>query len=223
MVFTTRGSVAAERSAGANTAARSSRRTPSWMWAAAGLAPVALLVAALLGSSRQVVAYSAVHNTISMLSARGATDRWIMTAGLAVLGACYTVIAIGLVGANALGRWLLALGGVATMLVAASPQPSAGHVPAAGTAFVALALWPILSGLPNRVVSASVTILLVVLLVWFGVELGGSWIGLTERFLAGAQALWPLMLLLLLPHYISGDDRSSNIEAPANLPSARPS
>ena len=223
MVFTTRGSTAAEHSAGAEAAAGSYRRTPPWMWAAAGLAPVALLVAALLGSSRQVVAYSAVHNTISMLAARAATDRWIMTAGLAIVGACYTVIAIGLIGATALSRWLLGIGGVATMLVAASPQPSADHVPAAGTAFVALALWPILSGLPNRVVSASVTVLLVVLLVWFGVELDGSWIGLTERFLAGAQALWPLIMLLLLPHHISGGGRSSNVEAPANLPSARPS
>ena len=209
MVFISRGSTAAERSTGADIAARSYRRTPPWMWAAAGLAPVALLVAALLGSARQVVAYSAVHNTISMLAARAATDRWIMTAGLAVLGACYTVIAIGLVGANALGRWLLALGGVATMLVAASPQPSEAHVPAAGTAFVALALWPILSGLPNRVVSASVTVLLVVLLVWFGFELDGSWIGLTERFLAGAQALWPLVLLLLLRRSKSRGNRKA--------------
>ena len=169
---------------------------------------MALLLAALVGAARQLVAYSAVHNTISMLAERGATDPWIMTAGLAIVGACYIVIAVGLARAPALSRWMLALGGAATMVVAALPQPAVGHVPAAGTAFVALALWPVASGLPNRMVATGATVVLVVLLVWFGVELGGSWIGLTERLLAGAQALWPLILLFTLPQHGLDRDRS---------------
>jgi hypothetical protein len=39
---------------------------------------------------------------------------------------------------------------------------------------------------------------LLVLLVWFGVELigGGRQVGLAERVLAGAQAVWPLAVVL---------------------------
>ncbi len=84
------------------------------------------------------------------------------------------------------------------MLVAASPQPHPLHAPAAGIAFVALASWPAISLLPSRPIAWGVTALLIVLLCWFGLQLGGGWLGLTERILAGAEALWPLALAITL-------------------------
>ena len=47
-------------------------------------------------------------------------------------------------------------------------------------------------------VSAGATGVLLGLLVWFGAELigGGRQVGLAERVLAGAQALWPLAVVL---------------------------
>ncbi|MGI8415528.1 MAG: DUF998 domain-containing protein, partial [Nakamurella sp.] len=152
----------------------------------------------VIGASRQPAGYSSVRDTISALAERGATDRWIMTAGLAIVGVCYILTAIGITDAPVLARWLLALGGAATIVVSALPQPSPGHVPAAGIAFVALASWPAVSLLPCRPMAFGVTALLVVLLCWFGLQLSGSWLGLTERLLAGAEALWPLVLVLIL-------------------------
>ncbi|MGD0375465.1 MAG: hypothetical protein ABSB01_12885 [Streptosporangiaceae bacterium] len=47
-------------------------------------------------------------------------------------------------------------------------------------------------------VSASAAGVLLGLLVWFGAELiaGGRQVGLAERVLAGAQAVWPLAVVL---------------------------
>ena len=55
----------------------------------AGVAPVALIGGWSLAASRQPASYHAVEETISALAAHGATDRWIMTAGLALLGLCH--------------------------------------------------------------------------------------------------------------------------------------
>jgi hypothetical protein len=93
----------------------------------------------------------------------------------------------------------LALGGVATIVVAASPQPAAPHVPAAAVSFVALALWPAFSALPDRRTGLVATAVMLVLLAWLGVELrGGDHLGLSERLLAGSQSLWPLFVVLVI-------------------------
>jgi hypothetical protein len=94
---------------------------------------------------------------------------------------------------------LLALGGAATVAVAALPQPAVGHVPVAAVAFVALALWPAASQIPSRRLAAVATLVLLVLLAGLGVGLRhGDILGLTERLLAGAEALWPLVAVLSL-------------------------
>jgi len=170
----------------------------SWAFASAVLAPVALVTGDIVAASRQPSGYSSVRNSISALAENGASDRWIMTAALAVVGACYVVTAIGLGESNPAGRWLFALGGVATVVVAALPQPHAGHVPAAGIAFVALAIWPAFSGLPTPLTGVAGTVLLLALLGWFGWQLGGQWLGLTERFLARSESLWPLLVVIAL-------------------------
>jgi hypothetical protein len=71
---------------------------------------------------------------------------------------------------------------------------------------MALAAWPLAAwkrgpvvpaGLRPGVCAAAAGVLLG-LLVWFGAELmgGGRQVGLAERLLAGAQAVWPLGVVL---------------------------
>lgn len=185
------------------------RAVPGWALGSAALAPVALIGGWTLAAGRQPGHFSAVHQTISALAAHGATDRWIMTAGLAVLGACHVVTALGLGPARPAGRWLLATGGLATAVVAAAPQPEHGsaplHLAAAGVGFVALSLWPAFAAgaagpfVLRRRWGIAVTAVLLALLGWLAVEIGGEdLLGLSERLLAGAQALWPLAVVLTL-------------------------
>lgn len=160
------------------------------------LAPVALIGGWTAAASRQPASYDATRDTISALAAHGAADRWVMTAGLAALGGCHLVTAIGLEEARPAGRVLLALGGVAATLAAVFAQPSAAHFPVATASFVLLAVWPAASGLPDRTHGWAATAGLSLLLGWFAVELGGDRVGLSERVVAGAQALWPLVAVL---------------------------
>jgi len=170
------------------------------------LAPIALIGGWSLAASRQPAGYDPVRDTISALAARGAVDRWIMTVALAVLGCCHVVTPSGLRPARPAGRIVLALGGLATLGVAAFPLPvhgtSAAHAAFAFLAFVCLSTWPAPASardagpaLTARV-SRLATVILLALLVLFGLTLDSSAEGLTERVLAGAQALWPAVVVL---------------------------
>lgn len=158
----------------------------------AALAPLALIGGWTWAAARQPATYDATRDTISALAAIGADDRWIMTTGLVVLGGAHVATAVGLTEARPAGRVVLAVGGVTAVLVAVFAQPSAGHFPVATTSFVALTVWPALSGLPTPRVAWAASGVLTVALVWFGLELDGPRVGLAERVVAGAQALWPL-------------------------------
>ncbi|MGH8376789.1 MAG: DUF998 domain-containing protein [Pseudomonas sp.] len=170
-------------------------------------APVLLIGGWRLAAARQPGGFDSASQTISALAARGATDRWIMTTALAGVGVCYVVTAAGLRPVAVPGRLLLAAGGLATIWVAASPQPVTGdstaHAAAAVTAFFALSVWPALAARrcakPGPGVLLSAAVGLLGLLGWFGIEYfsKGARIGLSERVLAGAQALWPLAAVLL--------------------------
>ena len=170
----------------------------SWRVAAAATAPVALIGGGEWAAAVQPDGYSRARDSISALAAQGASDRWIMTTALSLVGISYLLTAIGLTGARTSGRWLLALGGAATVLVAASPQPHPLHVPAAGIAFVALALWPVASRLPTGWTAAAVSAVTVVLLIWFAMQLGGPWLGTTERAVAWTEACWPVVCVLVI-------------------------
>jgi len=150
--------------------------------------------------------YDPVRDTISALAAHGATDRWLMTAALAGLGGCHAVTAAGLGPARRAGRVVLGCGGVATVLVAAFPQPAHGnstaHTAAASAAFIALAAWPALAWhrriwapLLTRTTANTAAMVMLGLVVWFASELHGGQRGLAERAAAGAQALWPLAVV----------------------------
>jgi hypothetical membrane protein len=162
------------------------------------LAPVALIGGWTLAATRQPEAYDATRDTISALAAVGAEDRWVMTTGFLVLGGCHVVTALGLSEAHRWGRLVLGAGGVAVVGVAVAAEPSTAHVPVATASFVALSLWPGLSGLPGRRTGWVATAVLGGLLAWFSLELGGPRSGLAERVVAGAQVLWPLAVVLTL-------------------------
>jgi hypothetical membrane protein len=169
------------------------RSVPWWAVASSTVAPLAMIGGWSLAAALQPPGYSSTRQTISALAAHGAHDRWVMTAGLAIVGLCHVTTAIGLRRARVVGRLLLALGGLATAAVAALPQPAAGHPVAAGVAFVALSCWPVAA---HTNWSAATVVSLGLLAVFF-LELrsGGGQLGTWERLLAGGQSLWPAVLI----------------------------
>ncbi|MGV1037397.1 MAG: DUF998 domain-containing protein [Candidatus Nanopelagicales bacterium] len=120
----------------------------------ATLAPVLLIGGWTLAAQLQPAGFDSATDTISALAGLGATDRWVMTTALLGLGACHVTTASGLPAAAPAGRVLLAIGGIATMAVAALPLPavgsSAAHTTAAGIAFVALSAWPLVAWRRSR-------------------------------------------------------------------------
>lgn len=184
------------------------RSVPWWAKVSATAAPVLLIGGWTVAAARQPGGFDQVAQTISALAARGATDRWVMTAALGGVGVSHVVTALGLRDAAFPGRVVLGCGGVATVGVAAFPLPESGgsvaHTVAAGVAFVSLAAWPAVAGRPGtaapaglrRPVARTAAAVLLGLLGWFAVELDGPRIGLAERVAAGAQALWPLAVVL---------------------------
>ena len=185
-----------------------------------------------MAAARQPAAYSPVRDTISALAGLAAADRWVMTTGLAGLGICHVVTALGLRpapgparaeraqsgSAHPGGRSLLAAGGVATVAVAALPLPVTGTSPAhrwaAGVALTALAVWPALAWRRRPVawvlraaVSVAAAVAMLGLLGWFAVELSadGPRVGLTERFIAGAEAIWPLVVVVAVARSRRGE------------------
>ncbi|MGI8814847.1 MAG: DUF998 domain-containing protein [Pseudonocardia sp.] len=172
-------------------------------------APVLLIVGWTVAAAHQRGGFDPAVQTISALAALDADQRWIMTAALAGVGLCHLTSAIGLRMAAPAGRAVLAAGGVATVLVATFPLPAdhgsaPAHAVVAGAAFGALAAWPALSWrqeAPTRALRLPAALAaatgLLGLVGWFAAELsGGDRVGLAERVAAGAQALWPLVVVL---------------------------
>ena len=178
---------------------------PWWGLLSSAAAPVLLIGGWTAAAARQRGGFDSVERTISDLAALGADDRWLMTGALAGLGVCHLTTAAALRDAAPAGRAVLAAGGVATVLVAAFPLPadesgSTAHTLVAGTAFLALAVWPALAGrrdapaLLRPAPSAGAAATLLGLVAWFGIELSADQggVGLAERVTAGAQAIWPV-------------------------------
>ena len=191
------------------------RRVPRWGLVSSAAAPLLLIGGWTVAAAVQPVPFDVVIRTISDLAARDAAHRWLMTIALVGVGVCHLVTSCALGCAAVVGRLVLAFGGLATILVAAFPLPggngsSSAHTVAAAVAFVSLALWPafawVRSPEPGRTVgvllgptaSFAAAGVLLLLLAWFFVEQlsGGPAVGLSERVAAGAQALWPLAVVL---------------------------
>ncbi len=187
---------------------------PWWARVSASLAPVLLIGGWTLAASRQPGGFDSGVRTISELAALDATDRWVMTAGIAGTGVCHLVTALGLRPAARPGRLLLAAGGVASVLVAVFPLPAGGggssaHSVVAFGAFVLLTVWAPYAGvrddaapwgLRRRVaLGAGVGLGALTLGFFASVALGATEVGLTERLAAGAQALWPAIVVASIP------------------------
>lgn len=196
------------------------RVVPTWAVAAAAAAPVLLVTGWTVAGARQPSGYDPVRDTISELAGPDAADPWIMTGALVLFGSCYLAIAAVLHAAGLPSRFLLAVGGMATIALVAFPRPSVGgslgHGTVATVAVLALALWPAGTALwlPRgpvvghlaplappwafrRAVGLSATGLLLGLVGWFALEVNvGSRTGLAERVTALAVALWPLLAVL---------------------------
>jgi hypothetical protein len=203
----------------------SSPGAPWWALISAGAAPVLLAGGWTIAARKQPVGYSSIRDTISSLAAQGAGDRWIMTSALAGIGFSYAVSAAGLPVAPMTGRIALAVGGIGTVLVAAFPQPASGnsvaHTVAAAVAFVALGAWPVLAIhrdseniFLHRGPSVVATVASFGLLLWFVLEVHGSYRGAAERSAALVEALWPLAVVVAARRTYGLGARSLNV-APA--------
>jgi len=190
------------------------RRVPWWALVSSFAAPVLLIGGWTLAAAVQPLPFDPVVRTISALAAQDTPHRWLMTAALVGVGLSHLVTALGLAPAATPGRLVHGLGGVATLLVAAFPLPPGGgsssaHTAAATVSFVSLAIWPAFAwtrpqpgqtatGILGPQVSAAATAALLLTLAWFFAELlmGGPRVGLAERVAAGAQAAWPLLVVV---------------------------
>ena len=186
------------------------REVPWWGVVSAAVAPVLLACGWTVAAGLQPGSFDAVSRTISALAAQGATDRWVMTLVLLGVGTCDVLTGLALRPAASAGRLILIAGGVAGLLVAASPEPAQGgslpHGIWATFGFVALTAWPVAAakrepsapyGL-RPAVSAGAAGVTLILLGWFVAELiaGLGQVGLAERILTESQALWPLAVVL---------------------------
>jgi hypothetical protein len=140
-----------------------------------------------------------------------------MTGTLFLVGGCYLVTAAGLAGVRVPARTLLAVSGLSTIGIAASPEPASDPTPQhlAWTVLgaVTIAVWPALAArrLPPRPLilsgygSAAVTVVFAALLGWLFIEAhGGGDLGLAERLTTSAQACWPFVVAIALRRGTSG-------------------
>ena len=126
-----------------------------WSRVSSVLAPVLLIGGWALAASLQPGGFDPRVATISDLAALDATDRWVMTVGIAGTGVCHLVTASGLRSAALRGRVLLGIGGAASLLVAVFPLPAGGgtssaHRAAAFVAFLLLTVWAPYAGSLTR-------------------------------------------------------------------------
>jgi hypothetical membrane protein len=176
----------------------------------AGLSPALLTIAWLIGDAVQPISYSPVRQTVSVLAGGGATDRWIVTGAVYMLGVCQFGTAAGL-GLSRLARVGLVVSGLAAIGIAASPQPQSGsttqHLVFTSIGAVAITVWPALAAqrrapasiLVSARVSAVVSLGFLTLLAWTVVETqGGGSLGLAERVSSAIQIGWPLAVAVSL-------------------------
>lgn len=186
------------------------RRPPVWALVSSFSAMVFLVGGELVGAAVQPPGYDAIQQTISALARHGAEHRWIMTVGLAGLGAAHITTACGLTALRPGSRAVLATGGMATLGVAVFAQPpqgsSAVHIALATVGFVTLAVWPATAATrdpkapgavrPGPAVAAAAVS--VALLIWVGATQSSGPLGLSERLLTFDQALWPFAVVVAL-------------------------
>jgi hypothetical protein len=198
------------------------REVPRWGVLSSAAAPAVLAAGWTVAAFLQSRPYDPVADTVSALAGIGATDRWVMTLAFAVAGACEIVSAMALRPARTAGRLILAAGGAAGILVAASPVQRGDGAPGAHLAWAAiglgaLAVWAVAAARRGLAtpwalrprVSVQVVIILLALLAWFGAELNtsGGHAGLAERLLGEAQSAWPFLVVMSCRHPVGARAR----------------
>ena len=177
----------------------------------AGLAPVLATGGWLVADAVQPASYSPIRKTVSVLAGHAGTDRWIMTGALFLVGGCQLVTAAGLADVGVRARIVLAVAGLSSIGIAASPEPARGSTPQhlAWTALgaVAIAVWPafVARRAPPRPLILSsygcavVTAVFIALLGWLVIETqGGSDLGLVERLFLSAETCWAFVVAIAL-------------------------
>jgi Protein of unknown function (DUF998) len=191
------------------------RAVPWWGIMSSTVPPVLLATGWTIAASLQAQPYDPLGDTVSALAGIGATDRWVMTLAFALAGACEIVTGLALRPARPAGRLVLMAGGTAGILVAASPVHIGDGAPAAHIAWsvaglTALSVWALAASRRGLAVpwalrpevSVGVSVLLLVLLAWFGIELitSAGQAGLAERVLGEAQSGWPFVVVMSCRH-----------------------
>lgn len=186
------------------------RPLPGWALLSAFVAPVAY-VGGWLYAGAITTGYDPVRSSVSDLAAGDAPHRWVMTTAIVVTGLAYLVTAVGLRPADAAGRTLLVVGGVATLIVAWIPNTHVGHnvvghMIVTYLAFTSLSLWVavIARNIPSAPLvlrptfgkTAALVMGVLFLVTVADIITGGATLGLRERILTTAQQLVPLAVAL---------------------------
>jgi hypothetical membrane protein len=186
-------------------------RVPWWGLVSSAVTPVLLISGWTVAAGLQPEPFDSIRQSVSTLAGTGAADRWVMTLAFVVVAACYIATAIALRPAALAGRLVLIAAGLAGVLVAASPQAAPGsfslaHAFWSALGFAFLAAWPLAARQQGPMVpwglrsaaAVGASAVITVLLAWFLAELvtHGGQIGLAERVLGCAQALWPLLVVV---------------------------
>jgi hypothetical membrane protein len=194
-----------------------------------------LTVAWLAADALQPASYSPLRETISALAGYGGNDRWIMTAGLFLVGGCHLAAAAGLNGLRLPARLLLVLAGLCSVGIATSPVTAGGppslHLAWTGVGGVTIAVWPAVAGwrAPPRPAFVSArgsvvaTVVFVALLGWVVVETrGGVYLGLAERLASSIPTCWPFVVAVALrraaPRTPGADRADAGQPAPERVP-----
>jgi len=208
--------------------------TPRWAVMSAILSPLVLTVGWLVAGRLQPPSYNPIRQTVSVMAGQLGADRWVMTAALLAVGACYLITAAGLRAVGWWARLMLIVAGACSFGIAASPEPAAGpsalHLTFTGIGAVMIATWPAAAawGGPRRHFlltargCATVTASFMAMLAWTVVEThGGTDLGLAERLTASVQTTWPFIVALLL-RWPSEPDTGEEESAPPLLADAPP-
>ena len=190
---------------------RTCHPVPRWTVVSAGLSPVLATAGWLVADAVQPTSYSPIRKTVSVLAGHAGTDRWIMTGALFLVGGCQLVTAAGLTELRVPARVVLAVAGLSSIGIAASPEPARGSTPQhlAWTSLgaVAITVWPALVARrapPRPPIMSSygcavVTAVFIVLLGWLVIETqGGTDLGLAERLFLSTETCWPFVVAIAL-------------------------
>lgn len=202
--------------------AAETRPVPAWAVGAAAMTQVLLIGGWLIAGVLQPVSYSPMQQTMSDLAGQTATDPWVMTAALFLVGSCQFATGIGLTRVQLSARILLLLTGLSTIGVAVSPEAATGatprHLAFAVSCVVATMVWPLFVAQREpaqpRVLgiysSLVVTAVFAVLSGWLLITTqGGGDLGLAERLTSSAQGFWPLVVALALRQAQTSGERAA--------------